>query len=232
VEENTRKRDEKIALVAGASGLVGSRLLPALRDASDFTRVYTLTRRPMNQSGALLANRVVRFDSPLAEQLKGLRCDVAFCCLGTTMRTAGSQIAFRAIDHDLVIEFAKFARSAGAENFVLISSVGADPASKNFYLRVKGETEQALTQLRFSSLSILQPSLLMGSRSEFRLYEVLLQPAMYLINPLLQGGLARYRGIDAAEVATAMCALGCMSRKGVHRYTYKELRKVAADSAG
>ena len=228
VAENDDKSGGKVALVAGASGLVGSRLLPVLRDAPEFTRVYALTRRPMNQDNPRLANRIVRFDAPLGEQLKGLRCHAAFCCLGTTMHAAGSEAAFRAVDHDLVIEFARFALSAGAEQFIMISSVGADPAAKNFYLRVKGETEQALERLRFRSLSILQPSLLTGSRREWRPLELLVQPAMFLVNPFLRGKWARYRSIDAAQVAAAMCGASRSLRKGVYRYTFEELRKYAA----
>jgi uncharacterized protein YbjT (DUF2867 family) len=228
VTQSEDKSADKVALVAGANGMVGSRLLPVLRDAPEFTRVYALTRRPIAQDNPRLANRIVHFDAPLSEQLKGLRCNSAFCCLGTTMRTAGSEAAFRAVDHDLVIEFARLALSAGAEQFIMISSVGADLAAKNFYLRVKGETEKALEQLRFRSLSILQPALLMGSRREWRPLELLAQTSMHLVNPLLHGKWSRYRGIDAAQVAAAMCGISRSLRKGVYRYTFEDLCKYAA----
>src|SRR5580658_8835372 len=152
----------RVALVAGSNGLVGSKLLPVLLSASEFGRIHALTRRALLLDNPRLANRVVRFDAPLETQLKGLQCSDAFCCLGTTMRNAGSEAAFRAVDQDLVIQFAKFALSTGVERFVVVSSIGANASAKNFYLRVKGETEKDLETLRIRSIDILQPSMLLG----------------------------------------------------------------------
>jgi uncharacterized protein YbjT (DUF2867 family) len=219
----------RVALVAGGSGLVGSKLLPILLSAPEFGRVNALTRRALPADNPRLANRVVRFDTPLQSQLKALQCNDAFCCIGTTMRNAGSQAAFRAVDHDLVIQFAKFAQSTGVERFVLVSSVGASVSAKNFYLRVKGETEKALEALRFRSLDILQPSMLLGSRRELRPLEVLVHPAMLIISPLLLGKWSRYRAIAAETVAAAMYGTVRTQRRGVFRYTYDELRKLAAN---
>jgi uncharacterized protein YbjT (DUF2867 family) len=220
----------RVALVSGSNGLVGSKLLPILLSAPEYSRVHALTRRALPADNPRLANRVVRFDAPLDAQLKGLVCQDAFCCLGTTMRDAGSQEAFYAIDHDLIIKFATFALSAGAERLVVVSSVGADPGAKNFYLRVKGETEKDLERLRFRSLDILQPSMLLGSRRELRVLELVAQPAMRLASPLLLGHAARYRAIEAATVAAAMYGAACSMRKGIYRYTYTELRKLAANT--
>src|SRR5665213_625562 len=152
----------KIAVVAGGSGLVGARLLPLLLGASAYARVQALSRRPLPLEHPRLANRVLRFDVPLETQLKGLVCHDAFCCLGTSLRAAGGEAAFRAVDHDLVLAFARAALAAGAQRLVFVSAVGADAGSKNFYLRVKGETERALESLRPRSLDLLQPSLLLG----------------------------------------------------------------------
>jgi uncharacterized protein YbjT (DUF2867 family) len=218
----------RVALVAGSSGLVGNKLLPILLSAPEYSRVHALTRRPLPADNPRLANRVVRFDAPLDAQLKGLVCQEAFCCLGTTMRDAGSQDAFYGVDHDLVIKFATFALGAGVERFVIVSSVGADPAAKNFYLRVKGETEKDLERLRFRSLDILQPSMLLGSRRELRVLELVAQPAMRLVSPLLLGQSERFRAIDADLVAAAMYGAARSMRKGVYRYTYSEIRKLAA----
>jgi uncharacterized protein YbjT (DUF2867 family) len=110
----------RIALVAGSNGLVGTKLLPILLAAPEFGRVHALTRRALPADNPKLANRVVRFDQPLDAQLKGLECSDAFCCLGTTMRNAGSEAAFRAVDHDLVMQFARFALSTGVERFVVV----------------------------------------------------------------------------------------------------------------
>ena len=158
----------RMALVAGGSGLVGSRLLRVLGDAPEYGRVLALSRRPLSFEHPRIANRVTRFES-LEHELRGLKCDDAYCCLGTTRRAAGSEAGFRAVDHDLVMAFARLARQAGAQRFVLVSAAGADPASRFLYLRVKGETEKALETLRFPSLELMQPALLLGARRELQL---------------------------------------------------------------
>jgi uncharacterized protein YbjT (DUF2867 family) len=220
----------RIALVAGGSGMVGGALLPLLLESPHYTRVHALSRRPLPFDHPRLANRVVRFEASLQAQLKGLQCQDAFCCLGTTIRDAGSQAAFRAIDFELVQEFAQLALSCGAERLVVVSALGANAASKNFYLRVKGEMEKALEAKRLRALDILQPSLLLGARRELRPLELGAQVAMQLANPLLLGGWARFRAIPAATVAAAMCGAARSGRRGVYRYTYDGIRNLAAAS--
>jgi uncharacterized protein YbjT (DUF2867 family) len=127
----------KIALVAGANGLVGGYLIQALLEAPEYSRVFALTRRPYGREHPKLANRIVVF-ARMAEQLKGLAVHDAFCCLGTTIATAGSQEAFREVDVDAVVQFAQTARAAGATRLVVVSSARASLDSKNFYLRTKG----------------------------------------------------------------------------------------------
>jgi uncharacterized protein YbjT (DUF2867 family) len=221
----------RVALVAGGSGLVGSKLLPILLSSPQYSRIHALARRALPTDNPRLANRVVRFDAPLETQLNNFQCNDAFCCLGTTIKNAGSQAAFRAVDHDLIIKFASFALSAGAERLVVVSSVGANPTSKNFYLRVKGETEKALESLRFRALDILQPSMLLGARRELRVLELVAQPAMRVASVLLVGEWSRYRAIDAAAVAAAMYGSARSMKRGVHRYTFGEIRKFAASVA-
>lgn len=218
----------RVALLAGASGLVGSRLLPLLLGATEYSRVLALTRRPLLLDHARLANRVVRFDGGLEKQLAGLRCNDAFCCLGTTLRDAGGQEGFRAVDQDLVLKVARVAQAAGAERLVIVSSVGANEASKNFYLRVKGETEGALARMQFASLDIMQPALLLGLRRNVRPLEFLAQAVFWCVNPLLLGTLARYRGMAAGDVAAAMLGATRGGRRGVNRYTAPQLRALAA----
>jgi uncharacterized protein YbjT (DUF2867 family) len=221
----------RIALVAGGSGMVGGALLPLLLQSPHYTRVHALSRRPLPFDHPRLANRVVRFEASLQAQLKGLQCQDAFCCLGTTIRDAGSQAAFRAIDFELVQEFAQLALSCGAERMVVVSALGANAASKNFYLRVKGEMEKALEAQRLRALDILQPSLLLGARRELRPLELGAQVAMQLANPLLLGGWSRFRAIPAATVAAAMCGAARSGRRGVYRYTYDGIRNLAGASA-
>ena len=218
----------KTALVAGGSGLVGARLLRLLLAAGEYSRVLALSRRPLPFDHPRLANRVVSFDAGLDAQLAGMRCQDAFCCLGTTQRQAGSPEAFRAVDHDLVLQVARTTRAAGAERFVLISAVGASERSRNFYLRVKGETERALAALSLRALDIMQPSVLLGARHDLRPLEMLAQGLLWTVNPLLLGGLTRFRGIAASTVAAAMLGAARSGRRGLNRYPYREMRSLAA----
>ncbi len=218
--------DGKIVLLAGASGLTGSRTLDVLLDAPDVTRVLAVSRRPLGREHPRLANRIVQFPQ-MEAQLKGTTAEAALCCLGTTIRQAGSQAAFRAVDIDCVLTFARTARAASAKRFVVVSSVGADPDSKNFYLRTKGEMEQELEALGFESLDILQPSVLLGWRKEMRPLELLACTFMPLLNPLLGGTYAAYRGISATTIGKAMLGATRSGRRGVQRYTYAGIEALA-----
>jgi uncharacterized protein YbjT (DUF2867 family) len=216
----------RVALVAGATGLVGGLLLNTLLDAPDYTRVFALTRRPLGREHPKLANRIVLFPR-MAEQLKGLVVQDAYCAIGTTIKDAGSQEAFRAVDFDAVLQFARAARTAQAQRLILVSSVKADPASKNFYLRVKGEVEDAVAREGFTSIDILQPGLLLGPRKELRPLEVLGRIVAPIVNPFLNGEREGLRAIEAAVVAKAMLGAARTGRRGIYRYTYSGIRQLA-----
>ena len=216
----------KIALVAGATGLVGGLLLQTLLDAPDYTRVYALTRRMLGKDHPKLANRVVVFDR-MAEQLKGLVAQDAYCCIGTTIAEAGSQEAFRAADVDAVLLFARAARAAQATRFIVVSSVGASSSSRKFYLRTKGEMEEAVTGLGFVSVDILQPGLLLGPRKALRPLEIAGRVLAPLINPLLTGAREPLRAIPAETVARAMLGASRRGARGTYRYTFSAIRQLA-----
>lgn len=218
--------ESRVVLLAGASGFVGSYVLDNALDAPDIGRVYAVSRRPLGREHPRLANRIVLFDR-IEEQLKGLTCHVAFCCLGTTLRQAGSQEAFRQVDLDVVLAFARAAKAAQAQRFVVVSSAGANPQSSNFYLRVKGEMEQALTEVGFASLDILQPSFLLGMRREMQPRDLLLSGVMPLVNPFLFGAREQYRAIHVKTVAAAMIGAMRSGRRGVYRYTYGGIQQLA-----
>lgn len=210
--------EPKVALLAGATGLVGKHALDCLLDAPDIGRVFAVTRRPLGREHPRLANRIVQFET-LETQLQGTACHVGVCCLGTTIHQAGSEAAFTRVDVDYVVAFARAAKAARARRFVVVSSVGADANSKHFYLRTKAKAEQALEQLGFESLDILQPGPLIGWRGTLRLADVvsLLMP---VVNPFLTGPRMAYRGISALTVGQAIVGATRSGRKGVQRYTY------------
>jgi uncharacterized protein YbjT (DUF2867 family) len=217
----------KIALVAGATGMVGGHLLNTLLEAPDYARVYAATRRPLGREHPRLANRVVVFNR-MAEQLKGLVVNDAYCCIGTTIKDAGSEEAFRDVDLDAVVLFAQAARALQATRFIVVSSVGADTQSKKFYLRTKGEMEDAVTTVGFPSVDILQPSLLLGDRSQVRPLEIAGRIFAPLVNPLLTGTREIYRAIPGEVVAKGMLGAARRGAKGVYRYTYSNIRQLAA----
>jgi uncharacterized protein YbjT (DUF2867 family) len=220
--------NSRTAVVLGASGLVGGFCLKALVDDPDYTRVLTFGRRelPSQMTRAKVTQRVADLGSLSAEDFHGAQ-DV-FSALGTTIRKAGSEAAFRHVDLELPLRAAQVALQAEAEQFVVVSSVGADPASKNFYLRTKGELEQELVKLPFRALHILRPSLLTGKRQEFRLGESLAITAAPLLDLLTLGRLRRYHSIKAEAVGKAMEGAAKQGKSGVFVYEYKEIVTLAS----
>lgn len=202
---------KRTALVAGGTGLVGGLLLRRLAADGTFGRVVAVGRRAPSGAPAGVEPLVVELaafaGAAVAPPLRLPSASDAFCALGTTIRAAGSQEKFRAVDHGLVLAFAKGALAAGAKRFLLVSSLGADPASSNFYLRVKGEAERDVTALPFEGVAVLRPSLLLGERRESRPGERAAVLASRALSFAFVGPLARYRPVEADEVAAAMVAL-------------------------
>jgi uncharacterized protein YbjT (DUF2867 family) len=214
--------ETRTALVAGASGLVGGLLLDALLESPQYREVCSLGRRPLPKQHPRLTQRTVDFARLEGEALP--TSEDAFCCLGTTIKKAGSQEAFRAVDYDAVLAFAKAARKAGARRFLVVTALGADPRSRVFYNRVKGEAEEALKGQGFESLVILRPSLLLGDRTESRPGERAAIVLSRALSPLLRpfGG----RPIEARTVARAMLALARDTPAGVRVAQSGELQEL------
>jgi uncharacterized protein YbjT (DUF2867 family) len=199
---------EPTALVAGSTGLVGRELLRQLAAAPAYGRVVALTRRPTGHAdGGRLRDVVVDFER-LGDAGDALAADHVFCALGTTIRRAGSRPAFRRVDHDYVVALARAARHRDARHFLLVSAVGADPRSRVFYSRVKGDVEAAVRAVGYPSLTIVRPSLLLGDRAEFRLGEVLMKP----LGPLMP---RRFRPVHARAVAATLIRAALEGREGV-----------------
>lgn len=220
------------AFIAGSSGLVGRHLLDHLLAAPEYDRVVAAGRRTLPDVVHPKLRQVTVDFAALEGALAGETCDDAFCCLGTTIRRAGSPEAFRAVDQAAVLAFAWAARRQGARRFFVVSALGADPESRIFYNRVKGETEAALQVLGFETLALFQPSLLLGARGEVRWGERLLAPVLWLAEPLLLGRLRRYRAIHAEVVARAMlrCSFG-RGGQGVLVYPSDEIQDLGGFGA-
>ena len=203
-------------LLAGASGLTGEHLLDRLLNEPTVTRVLAPSRKPLAEHPRL--ENPVGDPAVFLPQLRG-QVDIAFCCLGTTIKQAGSEEAFSAVDLDMVVGFAKRAREMGARHLIVISAIGADPKSSIFYNRVKGQMEEALKAQGWPQLTIVRPSLLLGERLEPRLAEQLAGPLSRLIP-------GKYHGIEVCELARAMWRLALEEQDGVRVVESDELRKL------
>ncbi len=222
-------------LLSGASGLVGGKVLKRLLAAGGDADVIAPTRSPLAVSSPRLRNPVFdgtkasrAGDGSLKRLLAGGRGDVWVCALGTTMAKAGNQAAFVAIDRDLVLKFAGIARHLGARHAILVSSVGANPRSGSFYLRVKAEAERGLAEQNFPRVDILRPGLLLGDRGESRPFEQMARVLAPVYNPQLVGPLSRYRAIPAATVADAVVARARGGGNGWYVHEFNAIKRAAA----
>jgi uncharacterized protein YbjT (DUF2867 family) len=203
-------------LLAGATGLTGEHLLDRLLNEPTVSRVLAPSRRPLAEHPHL-ENPVGELHSLLPAL--GGQVDIAYCCLGTTIKQAGSQEAFAAVDKDMVVAFGARARALGARHLLVISAVNADPESSIFYSRVKGEMEEALKAQNWPQLTIARPSLLIGERQDQRLVEQLAAP----LSKLIPG---KYGGIEALALARALWRLALEEQDGVRIVESDELRRL------
>jgi len=220
---------QRAALLAGATGLIGGHVLDLLLADPDWAGVTALVRRPLDRGHEKLDARVVDFDH-LEELPDPPPADDVFCCLGSTMKKAGSKAAFRKVDHDYVVATARLGLAGGARRFLLVSSVGASASSMNFYARVKGEAEDSVAALGYPALHVFQPSILIGQRQESRPGERLGIVMAGVVNRLIVGPLRRYRGIAAETVAAAMIGAAKSDAEGRRVYTFDDIERLAAAS--
>lgn len=203
----------KTALLAGATGLVGSALLPLLLASDRYAKVLVVGRRPVS----LTHRKLVQITTELSE-LESVRlrliADDAYCCLGTTRQQAGSKEAFYEVDFRYVVKLAAIMTSNFASKFLVVSSMGADPNSRFYYSQVKGEMERAVRGAPFRAIHIFRPSLLLGERATPRLGERIGAVLLKLASPLLRGAWRNYRPVAAATVAQAMLRAAEREEKG------------------
>lgn len=209
-----------IALVAGASGLVGAQLLPLLLDDPYYTKVVAVTRRPLEQLHPKLENVVMDFEK-LEAYDTALTGDHVYCCLGTTIKKVKTKEAFRRVDHDYPVMIGKAALENGASKYLLVSALGADKHSRIFYNRVKGEVESIVAGLGYKSVHIFRPSFLEGDRDEHRSAEKAAATFFRYLGFLVP---LAYKPVKASAVAAAMLYFGKAETGGVAIHESKELQ--------
>jgi len=204
----------KTALIAGASGLTGGYLLNLLLESHEYSNVIAYVRKSSGLTHPKLKEMVVDWEAlqePVAAE------DV-FCCLGTTIKKAGSQEAFRRVDYDYPLQLAQIQYRGGSQQFLLVSAMGADAKSAIFYSRVKGELENALQSIGYKSLHIFRPSFIAGPRKESRPGEKIGLAIFSLLSPLFIGPLKKYAPIQAEHIARAMLRTAQKNEPGMRLY--------------
>lgn len=218
----------KTAVLIGATGLVGGHCLNLLLASPAYDRVIAVTRRPLKVRHPKLEVIEASFDR-LGDELAGLRADDAFCCLGTTIRKAGTKAEFHKVDYGYAFEFAHRMQANGTRHFLLVSALGANPGSSLFYNRVKGMLEMDVRALGFPCFSIFQPSFLVGERAETRKGEAIGIRLTSLIAPLLRGPLSASHPVAGADVAAAMVAVAQQEgAAGTRIYRYRDIQALLA----
>jgi uncharacterized protein YbjT (DUF2867 family) len=216
----------KTALLVGASGLVGRHCLHFLLEEPTYANVIALVRTPLTVSHPKLVQHPVDF-SELETFGQFMYADDVYCCLGTTIKKAGTQDAFRKVDFDYPVKLAALTQHCGANQFLLVSSLGADSHSRIFYSRVKGETEEAIRKISFTAFHVFRPSLLLGARAEHRTGEKAGSFIMSGLKYALVGPLKKYRAIQAKDVAKAMVRTAQMNICGVNIFESQRIQEIA-----
>lgn len=218
----------KTAILIGATGLVGAACLEQLLESPAYRRVIVISRRPVPLKHRKMVRIETSFDQ-LATALEGQVADDAFCCLGTTIRQAGTKAEFHKVDYGYALEFAAATRRQGATHFLLVSALGANAHSPVFYNRVKGLLEKEVAALGFPRLSVFRPSLLLGERGLVRPGEALGIRLSGLFSPVLRGPLSPLRPVAGSDLARALVACAeAESPPGQHRYCYDDIRAWSA----
>lgn len=221
---------QKTAVIFGATGLTGSLLLRQLCESGRYDSVVAFSRKNLSYTHPLLENIIsnLKNTEEISEKVKG---DDLFCCIGTTIKKAGSQEKFKKVDLDLPAALAQTAQKNGILKFLVISSIGANHQSSNFYLRTKGEMENHVLSTNIPHIYILRPSMLLGPRKEFRFGEEAGKILMKFIDPLLFGKLKKYRAIHAKTVASAMITLAQKNHQEQKIIESDEIKAIAGEES-
>lgn len=216
----------KKALIAGASGLIGSELIQILLKQPEYSEIVVFVRKELPLKDPKLKQIVIDFDD-MVNYSNEITGDAVFVCLGSTKKKTPDKTLYWKIDHDYPMQLAQIAKQNNVEQFHLVSSIGADAKSDNFYLKMKGQTMADIETIGIKSLYIYQPSLITGARKEFRLIEKLATGIMKMIDPLLTGSWKRYRSIPAKNIAQAMVNRSLKNETGTFIYTTEKIKELA-----
>jgi len=215
----------RIVTLIGATGLIGGKLLDLLLKEPTIHTVRALVRKTVDSGNPKLQQFVINFEDPKAYEPHMGGADVVFCAVGTTnSKVQGDKELYKKVDFDIPVFAAKAAAKYGVNAFVLVSAVGANPDNnRNFYLKLKGVTEEAVCKEMIPSVNIMRPSLILGERKERRFAEKIAQSVMPAFNWALA---SKYKAVKADDVAAAMLAAGNAGTKGIHFYEYDGIRQL------
>jgi uncharacterized protein YbjT (DUF2867 family) len=214
------------AIIAGASGLIGGELLNIILQHADYEHVLILVRAELPLKHKKLTQLVIDFDK-LKDHENDIRAHAIFSCLGSTRKKTPDMDVYRKIDHDYPLQLAQMAAKNGVEQFHLVSSLGADASTSNFYTKMKGEIERDIKETALKCLHIYRPAFLTGDRKEERPLEGALNVFMKIIDPLLVGGLKKYRSIPAKTVAMAMYKESIINERGIFIHPSDKIKQLA-----
>lgn len=213
-------------VVAGASGLIGSKLLNILLQQPGYDEILILVRNELPIADKKLVQLVIDFEK-LDEYAGSITGHAVFCCLGSTTKKTPDLVEYRKIDHDYPVKLAQLAKRNGVKQYHLVSAIGANSKSSNFYTKMKGETEVDIERLGLKCLHIYQPSVLTGGRKESRPAERFAIGLMKIIDPILIGGLKKYRSITAQTVALSMFNESKKKEEGVFIHSSDKIKLLA-----
>ena len=199
------------AVVFGATGLVGKQLVLALIKESTYSKIKVFTRRPLHYEHEKIVEIITDFSDFKDVTSNLFSGDIIYCCIGTTIRKAGSKDNFKKVDLDLPVEIARAGKDRGIAKIIVVSSVGANTDSRNFYLKTKGEMEEKVKETGLPAASFVRPSMLLGDRDEFRFGEEAGKFFMKLFSFAFRGKWKKYQGIEATNVAKAMIRIAGFS---------------------
>lgn len=224
---NLNHMEERTATIIGATGLIGSQLADMLGKDGYFDRIRVVVRRQVKFNNPVIDVRVIDFEDKVAFRSAIEGSIAVFCAVGTTQKKVkGDKDAYRKVDYEIPVLTARLCAETGCRCYTLVSSVGANSKSKNFYLRLKGEVEDTLRDIKINSINIFRPSMLLGDRQEFRAGEML---GKALAVPLSFLFPADYRPVHGLNVAKAMISASKKCTPGFHIMHYREILKLAGD---